>query len=47
MLGLFYRLLPRGVPLAEEETYFLVATLYPLADGGGHGDLGALLPAVR
>jgi len=36
-IGLFYRLLPYGLSAAHEETYFLVATLYPLADGGGEG----------
>ena len=36
-LGLFYRLLPTGVPDREEDLYFLVATLYPMADGGGAG----------
>jgi CRISPR system Cascade subunit CasB len=43
VMGLFYDLLPSGVPEQEYETYFLVATLYPLADGGGAGDLGAAL----
>jgi len=42
-LGLFYRLLPSGVSEWEYETYFLAATLYPMADGGGAGDLGASL----
>lgn len=46
-LGLFYRLLPPGVPVAQEETYFLVATLYPLVEGGGTGNLGAALRKVR
>ncbi len=39
-LGLFYSLLPHGVPQYQEETYFLVATLYPLAEGGAKGNLG-------
>jgi CRISPR system Cascade subunit CasB len=43
VLGLFYGLLPRGVSLAAEDAYFLVATLFPLADGGGYGDLGNAL----
>ncbi len=43
VLGLFYQLLPRSVPLAAEDAYFLVATLFPLADGDGHGDLGNAL----
>ncbi len=46
-LGLFYRVLPLGVPPYQEETYFLLATLYPLADGGGTGDLGVLLRHAR
>jgi len=46
-LGLFYALLPQGVPAGQEETYFLVATLYPLADSGGHGDLGVSLRVAR
>jgi CRISPR system Cascade subunit CasB len=46
-LGLFYRLLPAGVPEREEETYFLVATLYPLVDAGGEGNLGGALRRAR
>jgi CRISPR system Cascade subunit CasB len=46
-LGLFYSLLPPGVPEWQHETYFLAATLYPLADGGGSGDLGATLRRAR
>ncbi len=46
-LGLFYALLPRNVPVQQEEMYFLVSTLYPLADGGGAGDLGAALLRAR
>jgi len=42
-LGLFYRLLPKGVPAYQEEVYFLVATLFPLADGGAENDLGMSL----
>lgn len=42
-LGLFYRLLPHGVPAHQEEVYFLVATLFPLAEGGGKNDLGTSL----
>lgn len=33
ILPLFYRMLPRGVRRVEEEVFFLVATLFPLADG--------------
>ena len=42
-IGLFHRLLPPGVPEYEYETYFMAATLYPLADDGGAGDLGRAL----
>ena len=41
--ALFYRLLPAGVAAAQEETYFLLATLFPLAEGGAQGNLGAAL----
>lgn len=46
-IGLFYRLLPYGLNATQEEVYFLVATLYPLADGGGKGNLGAMLHRAR
>lgn len=46
-LVLFYSLLPQGVPHSQEEMYFLVATLHPLADGGGTGDLGTALRRAR
>lgn len=46
-LGLFYSLLPPGVPEPQEADYFLLATLYPLADGAGQGDLGAALRRAR
>lgn len=46
-LGLFYNLLPPGVPTYQEETYFMVATLYPLAEGDGQGNLGAALRRAR
>jgi len=39
-LGLFYSLLPYGVPQYQEETYFLIATLYPLAEGTTKGNFG-------
>jgi CRISPR type I-E-associated protein CasB/Cse2 len=42
-LGLFYRILPHGVYHNQEETYFLVATLYPLAEDGKTGNLGGAL----
>jgi CRISPR system Cascade subunit CasB len=46
-LGLFYHLLPPGVSEYQQETYFLVATLYPLAEGGAHGNLGESLRRAR
>lgn len=46
-LGLFYRILPPGVLQAQENAYFLIATLYPLADGGGRGDFGQALRRAR
>lgn len=45
--GLFFRLLPYGVPHSHEEWYFLVATLYPLADSGGQGNIGLALRHAR
>ena len=47
VLGLFFRVLPPGVPHFHEERYFLVATLFPLADGGGEGNLGEALLRAR
>jgi CRISPR system Cascade subunit CasB len=46
-LGLFYSLLPRDVHHQQEDIYFLAATLFPLADGGGRGNLGASLKEAR
>lgn len=46
-LGLFYRLLPQGVSPWEEDTFFLVATLFPLAEGAEEGSLGASLARAR
>ncbi|PWH15266.1 MAG: type I-E CRISPR-associated protein Cse2/CasB [Ardenticatenia bacterium] len=46
-LALFYRLLPPQVPEHHEETYFLVATLYPLAEAGSSGNLGDALRRAR
>lgn len=45
--GLFYRLLPYGVAPQEEEMYFLVATLFPLASGGGKENFGGSLRSAR
>ncbi len=46
-LGLFYRILPYGVSRYQEEMYFLVATLYPLAEGGGEKNFGASMRHAR
>lgn len=40
---LIYYLLPHNLSPAQEEMYFLVATLYPLADAGNSGSLGKAL----
>lgn len=47
VLGLFFRLLPPNVPQYQEETYFLVATLFPLAEGGDVENLGHSLYLAR
>ena len=47
VIGLFFRLLPPGVPHYHEEMYFLVATLFGLADGGGVGSFGDALFRAR
>ena len=46
LLGLFFRLLPPSVPKYQEETYFLVATLFPLTESGNEGNLGDSLSQV-
>lgn len=46
-LGFFYSLLPGGVQERQEEMYFLTATLFPLAESGGKGDLGQALRNAR
>jgi CRISPR type I-E-associated protein CasB/Cse2 len=47
VLGLFYRLLPPGVPAWHEEHYYLLATLFPVADAADTGSLGAALARAR
>jgi CRISPR type I-E-associated protein CasB/Cse2 len=47
VLGLFFRLLPPNVPRFQEESFFLLATLFPLADGGAPGNLGTSLADLR
>lgn len=47
-LGLFYGLLPHaGVAMSQEPKYWLVATLYPLADATARGNLGDALHRAR
>lgn len=46
-LTLFYRLRPYQLPEYQEDTYFLLATLYPLAQSGGSGNLGHALRHAR
>jgi CRISPR system Cascade subunit CasB len=47
VLGLFFQVLPYGVPKSQEEIYFILATLFPLAEGGGKGNLGTSLYRAR
>lgn len=47
VLGVFFRLLPRDVPPRQQEWYFLVATLYPLASPGASENLGGSLRQAR
>jgi CRISPR system Cascade subunit CasB len=47
VLGLFFRILPNNVPRYQEETYFMAATLFPMAEPGGHGNLGHALRLAR
>jgi CRISPR system Cascade subunit CasB len=47
VLGLFFRVLPHNVPRDQEETYFLVATLFPLAESGDAENLGHSLYLAR
>ena len=46
-LGLFFRVLPPNVPAFKHEIYFMVASLYPMAEGGDSGNLGDSLIQVR
>lgn len=46
-LGLFFRVLPPDVPASQHDLYFLAASLYPMTDAGGSGDLGASLRQTR
>lgn len=46
-MGLFYQLLPKGVPEYRQEIYFLVATLYPMAENTVEGDFGDSLRKAK
>ncbi len=46
-IGTFYRILPLGTPPYEEEIFFLVATLFPLADNGEIQNFGHSLKRAR
>ena len=46
-LGVFFRVLPPDIPPYQYETFFLVATLYPVAEEGGSGNLGDSLRLCR
>ncbi len=47
VIGLFYSLLPYGIPQSQEEIFFLVATLFPLAAEGNSGNFGDHLFLAR
>lgn len=47
VLPIFFRLLPHGVSRWREDHYFLVATLFPLANAAESGTLGTALKAAR
>lgn len=46
-LGLFFRVIPPGTPTEMEGGYFLVASLFPLADTAKVGSLGDALRQAR
>lgn len=47
VMGLFYRLLPHGVPANQQDAYFLIATLYPIAESGNNDNFGVTLRTAR
>jgi CRISPR system Cascade subunit CasB len=47
VIGLFYRLVPADVAPYQHSWYFLVATLFPLADAGQQGNFGQSLKRAR
>lgn len=46
-MRIFYKALPFDIPKFQEDVYFLVATFFPMAEGGGDGDLGASLVKAK
>jgi CRISPR system Cascade subunit CasB len=46
-LGLFYSVLPHNVAAFQHDIYFLVASLYPMTETGGSGNLGDSLRQTR
>lgn len=47
VLPIFFRILPYGIPRYQEPWYFLTATLFPLAEPGGGGNIGQALRLAR
>ncbi len=45
--AIFYRLLPPNTPRRHEQWYFLVATLFPLAESASKGSLGFALRLAK
>lgn len=46
-LGLFFRVLPPDIPAFKHDIYFLAASLYPMTETDGSGNLGASLLRAR
>lgn len=47
VFGPFYRCLPRGISPRDHDAYFLIATLFPLADGSNLWDFGTTMRRMR
>jgi len=47
VMGLFYRLLPEGIPAYLHETFFLVATLFPMIEGTETGSFASAMNKAR
>ena len=46
-VGLFYSLLPSGVPIHQENIYFLAATLFGMGKGREQGNFGETMRKVK